>query len=131
MATIKEYNDKIRGFKNTQKITKTMKMVAASKLRKAQEAQAHAKLYAQNISQLISRITQSVDDELNPLLKVRTPAARALIVIITSDKGLAGAFNNNANKRVEFWLKENQAKYQKIDISCCGKKGYMYFRRRR
>ena len=131
MANIKEYNIKIKSLKNTQKITKTMKMVSASKLRKAQEAQVANKVYAQNITALISRISNSVDSAMHPLLSIREIHKKALIVIITSDKGLCGAFNYNANKRVELWIHENEKNYDTIDISCCGKKGHMYFRRRR
>lgn len=129
MPSIKEFNIKIRSLKNTRKITKTMKMVSASKLRKAQEAQANAKLYAHNLTALISRIAASVDSTSNPLLRIRKEVSKALILVVTSDKGLCGAFNNNANKRVALWLAENKTKYQKIDLSFCGKRGYMFFKR--
>ena len=129
MATRKEFNNKIKSLKNTKKITKTMKMVSASKLRRAQEAQSNAKLYAQNIQKLASRITASVESSSHPLLNERTPAQNALILVVTSDKGLCGAFNHNANKAVLYWLRENKSKYKKIDLSFCGKRGYNLFRR--
>jgi F-type H+-transporting ATPase subunit gamma len=129
MPTIKEYNNKLKSLKNTKKITKTMKMVSASKLRRAQEAQANAKLYAQNLQGMISRIAASVEKTSHPLLKDKVPAQNALILVITSDKGLCGAFNNNANKAVLAWVRENKAKYKKIDLAFCGKRGYMFFRK--
>ncbi len=129
MPTIKEYNNKIKSLKNTRKITKTMKMVSASKLRRAQEAQAHAKLYAQHVQAMTSRIAASSDRTSHPLLTSRQPAQNALILVITSDKGLCGGFNNNANKAVLAWVRENQKKYKKVDLAFCGKRGYMFFRK--
>jgi F-type H+-transporting ATPase subunit gamma len=129
MPSIKEYNVKLKSLRNTRKITKTMKMVSASKLRRAQEAQANAKLYAQNITALISRLSASVDPASHPLMLSKENAKKVLILIVTSDKGLCGAFNHNANKRVAQWIKENSPRYNTIDISCCGKRGFMFFKR--
>jgi len=129
MANIKEYNVKLKSLNNTQKITKTMKMVSASKLRKAQEAQANAKLYAQNLTALTSRISHSVDSSLHPLLVRRSEVKRVHILIINSDKGLCGGFNNNANKRVSAWIEDNRH-HEQIDISCCGRRGFMFFKKR-
>ena len=130
MATTKEYNTKIRSLKNTAKITSTMKMVSASKLRKAQDAQANAKLYARKITELISRLSSAIDAKHHPLLEKRSEVKNILILIFTSDKGLCGAFNNNANKRVHAWVKDNEKHYDHIDLSCCGKRGHAYFQRR-
>lgn len=129
MATIKEFNIKIKSLKNTRKITKTMKMVSASKLRKAQEAQANAKMYAKNITAMISRISANVEQATHPLLKIKEENKSALIIVVTSDKGLCGAFNNNANKRVALWVADNKNRYTKIDLSFCGKRGHMFFRK--
>ncbi len=104
-------------------------MVAASKLRKAQEAQANAKNYAQNLSALTFRVSAAVHAGAHPLLQKRPQVKRVLILVITSDKGLCGAFNNNANKRVEQWLRDSR-KQEEVQISCCGKRGYMYFQKR-
>lgn len=130
MPSIKEYNVKLKSLKNTRKITKTMKMVSASKLRRAQEAQSSAKFYAQKITGLISRITQSVEASAHPLMTKSKEVSKVLILIITSDKGLCGAFNNNANKRVAAWVEENKKKVKQIDLSFCGKRGFMSFRKR-
>ena len=130
MASIKEFNIKIKSLKNTRKITKTMKMVSASKLRKAQEAQANAKMYAKNITAMISRISANVAQTTHPLLTIKQDNTSALIIVVTSDKGLCGAFNNNANKRVAQWVTENRQQYKKIDLSFCGKRGFMFFRKR-
>jgi len=127
-ASITEYNIKIRSLKNTCKITKTMKMVSASKLRKSHRAQASAKLYAQNLTALTSRVSAAVHTESHPLLTAREEVKRVLILIITSDKGLCGAFNHNANKRVACWIEDNRH-HEQIDLYCCGKKGYAFFKK--
>jgi F-type H+-transporting ATPase subunit gamma len=129
MANIKEYNLKIKSLKNTRKITKTMKMVSASKLRRAHSAQANAKLYAQNLSALTSRIAASVESASHPLFIARKTPKNVLILIITSDKGLCGSFNHSANRQVFYWIKENKNRYQKIELSFCGRRGYMFFRK--
>lgn len=129
MSTIKDFNVKIKSLKNTRKITKTMKMVSASKLRKAHEAQASAKQYAQNLTALIGRIASIVESTEHPLLAARPMPRSALILVITADKGLCGAFNHNANRHVAMWIRENSAQYAKIGLSFCGKKGFQFFRR--
>ncbi len=130
MASIKEYNRKLKSLNNTRKITGTMKMVSASKLRKAHRAQANARLYAREVTFLTSRIAAAVDSSLHPLLVSHARTQKALIVIVTSDKGLCGAFNHNAHRHVLSWFKENQQKYNQIDLSCCGKKGFQFFKKR-
>src|SRR3989338_4026216 len=129
MPTIKEFNTKLKSFKNTQKITKTMKMVAASKLRKAHQAQVNAKLYAQHLTAMTSRISASVPAASHPLLISRGKINNVIILIITSDKGLCGAFNHNANRMVSGWIQENRSRHEKIELWCCGKRGFMYFER--
>lgn len=128
-ASIKEYNVKVRSLKSTRKITRTMKMVSASKLRKAHEAQANAKLYAQNLTALTSRVSAAVPAASHPLLTPRDKVKQVLILIVTSDKGLCGAFNHNANKRVASWIEENR-RHVRIDLYCCGRRGYMFFKKR-
>ena len=130
MITLKDYNKKIESLSNTQKITRTMKMISASKLRKVYKAQAEAKLYAKSLTAMIVRISTSVESETHPLLMSRKNVQRVLILIITSDKGLCGAFNHNANRCVDCWIKENRHHHEQIDLSCCGKKGFMYFQKR-
>ncbi len=129
MPTIKEYNVKIKSLRNTRKITKTMKMVSASKLRRAQDAQTNAKLYAENLTRLMNRISEAAQNATNPLLETPKNVSNVLILVITSDKGLCGAFNNNVNKRVLTWIQENKGQSRKIDFSFCGRKGYAFFRK--
>ena len=128
MTSIREYNKKLKSLKGTQKITQTMKMISAGKLRKAHLAQIMAKQYATAVTHLISRVALSVSPEAHPLFQTRSEVKNILILVITSDKGLCGAFNNNANKRVAAWIKDNEHRL-KVDISCCGQKGYAFFQK--
>lgn len=124
MASIKEYNSRIKSLVNTRKITKTMKMVAVSKLRKAYEAQAHAKFYAQNLTALIARVSESVESAINPLLETHSEKHSALLLVFTSDSGLCGSFNHNVVNGTLKWIKANRDVFQKIDLSFCGKRGF-------
>lgn len=127
MAVLKKFDVKLKSLRSTHKITKAMKMVAASKLRKAHQEQAAAELYAHHVTALTSRICSSAGQSSHPLLIPKPSPQKAVILIITSDKGLCGAFNHNANRRVAAWIGENRPAYQRIELWCCGKKGVMYF----
>ncbi len=127
MRKTREFDVKIKRLGSTRKIARTMKLISASKLRKAHEAQANAKLYARHLTELTSRICASVDPAAHLFLTARDCVRKALILIITSDKGLCGAFNHNANRQVDSWIRENRHLYDQIDLLCCGKKGFAYF----
>ena len=129
MASIKEYNEKIKSLRNTRKITKTMKMVSASKLRRSQEARANAKSYAEHITELTSRISSSASLSSHPLIKGNPQMQKALILVFTSDRGLCGAFNLNALRQVIIWINQNKQNYKKIELSFCGKRGFTYFKK--
>ncbi len=130
MPTIKEFNDKLSRLRNTQKMTATMKLVAMSKLYKAQEAQRNAKRYALHLTDLIGRLAASVESSVHPLLEPRKEVKKALILVFASDKGLCGGYNNILLRGVDQWIKQNKEKYSAMDISCCGKRAFMHFRRK-
>ena len=109
-------------------MTQTMKMVSASKFKRAHKAQINAKEYAAKLSELVARFSRSGTDN-NPLLKVKNVATRILIILFTSDKGLCGGFNNNLIRKTRNWMKENHHKYTAMDMGFCGRRGYMSFRR--
>jgi F-type H+-transporting ATPase subunit gamma len=129
MPSTKEFDRKLNRLKNTKKITYTMKLVAMSKLYRAHEAQKKAKTYAQRLTDLISRLAANVENTAHPLIMARPEVNNALILIMTSDRGLCGSFNNTLIKGANAWLRENQTKYKKIDMSFCGKRGWMAFRK--
>jgi len=130
MASIKEYNRKLSSLKNTVKITKTMKMVSASKLRRAQEAEGRAKDYAHQVNNLIYRIAGSVDQTMHPLLTPRDEVQKVLLLVFSSDKGLCGGFNNNLIKAVQKKREALQAAGKQVSLAFCGRRGHLYFAER-
>jgi F-type H+-transporting ATPase subunit gamma len=123
MPSIKDYNRKLASLRNTTKITKTMKMVSASKLRRAQDSQRQAQAYAREINHLIYRLAGSVEAGVHPLLSPRESVQRILLVVFTSDKGLCGGFNNNIIRYVSQWIADHPD--QEIDLSFCGRRGFL------
>src|SRR5580765_383909 len=100
MPSLIDFRRRVRAVKNTQQITKAMKMVAASKLRRAQERIIAARPFAVQARHVLHRLTMRVDPSVHPLLSVRprTPESRTLVLIVTGDKGLCGSFNTNVIK---------------------------------
>jgi F-type H+-transporting ATPase subunit gamma len=100
MPSLIDLRRRIRAVKNTQQITKAMKMVAASKLRRAQERIMNARPYAVQMQRVLGSVAARVDPSIHPLLTSRelTPESRTLVIIVTADKGLCGSFNTNVIK---------------------------------
>lgn len=128
MAAAKEIRTKIRSIKNTQKITRAMEMVAASKMRKAQERMQHAKPYAKKILQVIGHLAKGHAEYRHPFLDQRD-IKRVGYIIITTDRGLCGGLNSNLLKTTLKDLKK--WKDQNVSLSFClvGKKGEAFFKR--
>jgi F-type H+-transporting ATPase subunit gamma len=129
MASLRDIRKRIRSVKNTQQITKAFKMLSAAKLRKAQDAITSARPYAQLLDRMIQNVAQSSEDVGHPLLAQRK-AKRVEVLLLTSDRGLAGGFNANVLRRVSRFLYENAQTYEKIRLSTIGRKGNEFFRRR-
>jgi F-type H+-transporting ATPase subunit gamma len=133
VATLREIRRRITGVKNTQKITKAMKMVAAAKLRRAQEAIISTRPYARKLGELLRHLVTQVDPGLNPLLTPRE-VQRVGIVVVTADRGLCGAFNSNIIKTTVNHIKEHYQSYVNADrglrLVTVGKKGFDYFNKR-
>lgn len=130
MASIKEYNDKLGSLRNTVKMTKTMKMVSASKLRRAQENQRQARDYADKLNHLIARMAKAVDTHAHPLLTPRDTRRNVLVLMFTSDKGLCGGFNNNLIKATNRWIEANITGDKTLTMCFCGKRGFTFFKNR-
>ena len=128
MITLKEYNTKLSRLKSTRKMTRTMKMVAANKLRKAQESHRRAAGYGQSLTSMVLRAGEG-DPPLHPLTEPRRTVKNILILLVTSDRGLCGSFNNNLNRQVEQWVGRRGGQEQ-VQMSFCGRRGLMYFRNR-
>lgn len=127
MASIKEYNRKLGSLKNTVKITKTMKMVSASKLRRAQESENKAKAYAHAVNNLIHRIAGSVEQDMHPLLMPRVNVKKVLLLVFSSDKGLCGGFNNNLINYAGARQAELEAAGSAVSMAFCGRRGHLAF----
>lgn len=119
---------RIKSVKNTQQITKAMKMVAAAKLKRAQDRVTSARPYAQKMSEVLGNLSSKISDDFShPLLDVRGDE-KYLVVLVTADKGLAGAFNANAIKAAQVFMNENRDK--QIEMLPVGRKGRDFFKRR-
>jgi F-type H+-transporting ATPase subunit gamma len=129
MPSLIDIRRRIRSVKNTQQITKAMKMVSAAKLRRAQEAILSARPYAQRMEDVLRELARRVDLAAHPLLQ-RRPVKVAEVVVLTSDRGLCGGFNANVVRRVQRFLIENDGKVEKIQLRTVGRKGNDFFRRR-
>ena len=127
MASLKDIRDRIKSVKSIQKVTSAMKMVAAAKVRKAQEKMEQARPYTHALEDVIHHILPDVDRNMLDLLEVRNIKRKAY-VIVSADRGLAGAFNTNITKiaqnEIDHFGKEN------VDLFCIGKKSRDYFKRR-
>jgi F-type H+-transporting ATPase subunit gamma len=133
VPSLRDIRGRIGSVKNTRQITKAMKMVAAAKLRRAQDAITRARPYAVLLEQALSRIAGRAAAEgqaTHPLLASR-PAHKVELVLITSDRGLAGAFNSSVLRRAQRFMVENADRYQEIQISTMGRKARDFFRVRK
>jgi F-type H+-transporting ATPase subunit gamma len=128
MAATKEIRSKIASIKNTQKITKAMEMVAASKMRKAQERMRAARPYAEKLRNVIGHLRLANPEYKHPFLIDRPIKATGMIIIAT-DRGLAGGLNINLFKAALTTIKEAQAKGEKIQLCLIGTKAVSFFRR--
>ncbi len=127
MAALIDIRRRIRSVKSTQQITRAMKMVAAARLRRAQDRIFNARPYANEMMALLSSAAARTADRSHPLLAER-PIARQLLVLITADRGLCGAFNTNLIRAAQTYLEEHHER--EISIIAVGRKGRDYFVRR-
>ena len=129
MPSLIDLRRRVRAVKNTQQITKAMKMVAASKLRRAQERITNARPYAVQMQHVLAGLAGRVDSSIHPLLTVRevSPSSRTLIISVSSDKGLCGSFNTNAIKAA---VQAAVNSTTPVTMGLVGRKGREYFGRR-
>jgi F-type H+-transporting ATPase subunit gamma len=137
VPSLRDIRNRIGSVKNTRQITKAMKMVAAAKLRRAQESVLRTRPYAGILERAIGEIAARAQAETageeraaHPLL-ARRDARLAEVVLITSDRGLAGGFNSNVSRRVQRFMTENADTYERIVVSTVGRKGRDFLRARR
>jgi len=129
MPSLIDLRRRVRAVKNTQQITKAMKMVAASKLRRAQERIMSARPYAAQMQRVLSGLASRVDPSIHPLLVVREPreGSVVLVIVVTGDKGLCGSFNTNVIKAGATFVLESR---ERCTLGLVGRKGRDFFARR-
>jgi F-type H+-transporting ATPase subunit gamma len=129
MASLRDLRKRIQSVKNTQKITNAMKMVAAARLRRAEEAVTRARPYADKMREVLLSLGSRVDPKGHPMLEVRE-VKKVLLILVTADRGLCGSFNANLQRRSENYVKEMAGKGVEVGMVNVGRKGHDYFRRR-
>jgi len=130
MATLRDIKRRIVGVKNTQKITRAMKMISAAKLRRAQSRIVNARPYANKISEMLSNLATEEDMATNPFF-IQKEVKNVAVVVVTADRGLCGAFNNNIIKEAARYIDEElNAEGLNAFVYCVGKKNADYFSRR-
>jgi F-type H+-transporting ATPase subunit gamma len=129
MPSLKDIKKRIGSVKNTQQITKAMKMVSAAKLRRAQEAVVASRPYADKMLEVLSSLAAREEAEAHPLLFSRGKR-RALVVVLTADRGLCGGFNANICKTAERFVRKNEDGFEAYDLMIIGRKGKEYLKHR-
>jgi F-type H+-transporting ATPase subunit gamma len=133
MASLRDIRDRIGSVRNTQQVTRAMKMVAAAKLRRAQENIFKTRPYAYKIGQIISHLKKQLDPASHPLFRPVEEKDSALLIVVTADRGLAGAFNTNIIKRAEKEIDCEYAQLRKsggLHLVCVGRKAHEHFQKR-
>jgi F-type H+-transporting ATPase subunit gamma len=136
MASLQDLRRRVRAVKNMQQITKAMKMVAAARLRRAQERVVAARPYTQKMMQILGDAARRAPDYKDPLLTghdregaaLGAPGERLILALVTADKGLCGGFNTNLMKAAQEFLKNHAG--SEVELVLIGRKGYDFFRRR-
>ena len=129
MAGSREIRTKIKSVQNTRKITKAMEMVAASKMRKAQERMRHARPYGDKIRQIVAHLAHANSEFRHPFLEKREGAKDVGIIVVTSDKGLCGGLNTNVLRLLVNKVKELQGEGRKVQLTALGNKGFGFMQR--
>jgi F-type H+-transporting ATPase subunit gamma len=129
MAGSREIRNKIKSVKNTQKITRAMEMVAASKMRKAQDRMKKARPYGEKIRNVAAHMSSANTEYRHPFLIARDTVKRIGIIIVTSDKGLCGGLNTNVLRKVVSQMKTWQTEGEQVEVCCIGNKGLGFMSR--
>src|SRR5262252_2837418 len=128
MPSLLDIRRRIRSVKNTQQLTKAMKTVSAAKLRRAQDRVLSARPYADQLRYVLANLASRVENISHPLLEIR-PEERTLVVLVTADRGLCGAFNSNLIRATQSFLRE-KGMSSGTTLVPVGRKGRDFFRRR-
>ena len=129
MPSLIDLRRRIRAVKSTQQITKAMKMIAASRLKRAQDRVIASRPYAQRMQQVLNSLASRVDPDAHPLLQQGSEAGRPLLLVVTADRGLCGSFNSNVIKAAGQFI-VTEGRRGEIALGLIGRKGRDFFRRR-
>ena len=129
MPSLIDLRRRIRAVKSTQQITKAMKMIAASRLKRAQDRVIAARPFAQRMLRVLNGLVSRVEQDSHPLLHVPATDGRPLLIVITGDRGLSGSFNSNVIKAAGQFI-VNEGRDRQIALGLIGRKGREFFRRR-
>jgi F-type H+-transporting ATPase subunit gamma len=129
MPSGKEIRNKIKSVENTRKITKAMEMVAASKMRKAQDRMRHARPYGEKIRRVAANLSHALTEYRHPFLVRRDPVKNVGLILITSDKGLCGGLNTNILRLALGRMKEWEAGGKQLQVTAIGNKGFSFMQR--
>ena len=129
MASLKDLKNRINSVQKTEQITSAMRMVAAAKLRRAQSDIIAARPYAIKTNEVLISLVTRTNPDMHPLLRVREPK-RGVLVVIASDRGLCGSFNQNVFRKAESFIKENQGRYEELSLVLIGKRSQDFFKRK-
>ena len=131
MPNLHDIERRINSVKSTKQITRTMEMVAAAKIRRATERVEAATPYSTSMMEMLGHLAAQTSGSEAPLLEVHENTNRVLIVVVVSDRGLAGGFNSNVLRRAEGLMREYKAAGAQVDVIACGKKAQGYFHYRK
>src|SRR5262249_6942009 len=129
MAGSKEIRTKIKSVQNTRKITKAMEMVAASKMRKAQDRMRHARPYGDKIRNIAAHLAHANPEYRHPFLVKREGSKDVGLIVVTADKGLCGALNTNALRLSLAKIKDLEGEGRKVQLTAIGNKGFAFLQR--
>ncbi len=127
MASLRDIKKRIGSVHSTRQITRTMEMVSTAKIKRAQERIEAARPYALAMMELLGNVTRYASGAAHPLLADRTERRKAVVIAVTSDRGLAGAFNSNILRMTESYMRDMQAQGAEVDLVAVGKKAAAYF----
>ena len=124
MPSLKDLRNRIDSVKSTKKITQAMKMVAASKLKKAQNVAERGRSYSTGLEDIVKELVSSQQSKSHPLINSTNDVQDVLLIVVSSDRGLCGGLNSNIIKKVKNLIRSLEEVNKKVSITCIGKKGY-------
>lgn len=130
MPSLKEFNVKLARLRSTRKVTRTMKLVSVNKLRRAQEAERRAAQSSARMFEIVARLSEAGDEGEHALLAPRRQVRSVLVAVFTSDRGLCGGFNHALVRMANAWVAKQREAGRSVDINCCGRRGYTFFKNR-